>query len=368
MAAMPSPPKVRDRLPQIATLPLAQALTAAAQVLTIERTGAVSEPQLAATERALGVSLPADYRDFVREGGGMRAQGDPDFGFGQLTAFGPDELAERRDQLLEWFPGCTPCVIPLLLLGDEIEKETLGVGLDGRMYTVCARDEEIYPAGAFASALVEGLGEVIVRRPAGKPRPPPQLAVATFSTTDEADAFLRQLDEADAGQAPFDFISKADEKRLEIALTAGGKQVLVLHPSPRRFDEERFAEVCRAARATEVLTSADRVRVNVRSKTHRALADLEQVFYAEVDQWPFALIEHDSYSDVHRSKPLAGCHHLLRFESKTVGRVVGLSAGAEAWGKLVRLLLAILRHKAARDWEVALESNGRTSRAASASP
>ncbi|MDB4994004.1 MAG: hypothetical protein JWM74_1436 [Myxococcaceae bacterium] len=348
-------PTLKDRLPKLASLPLASALEQAKRHVSITRAGAVAAADIARAEAALGVHLPADYCAFLSEGGAMTVEGDASYGFGQLTVFGLDELARNRDAILERFPDGNPRVVPLLLFGDEIEQGFVGVGEDGDMCWVHAKGGESSTAGSFESELVDKLGDVIVVDEDKKAGRAPRFVVGSFADAEGADAWMEALDESDAGEGALDFVGKGEDTRLEVLPIAGGKQVLVVHPAPKKFDDARGAARCLEAGAESTLTTEDRVRVVVRSKTNRGLEALERHFYDAASEIQGGLVEHDTYLESRQKKKPDDCQYVLQLDSKTVGRTIGLTGGADACRELVVAVLGLLRNKASRDWELAFE-------------
>lgn len=355
-------PILKDHISEIESLPLAKALSEASKYVAIEREGAASESAISAAEAALGVTFPADYRAFLRDAGGMKVVGDAAYGFGYLYAFGLGELAARREELFTRFPDCEPKIVPLLLDGDEIEQGTVGVGLDGNMYWVHAKGGESHEAASFEEALVEDLGKVIIVDPDKRAGRTPRFVVATFATTDDADALLERFDEADAGEGDLDFVSQADETKLEILPIAGGKQVLIAHMAPYKFDEARAATVCREAGASSVLTTTSAMLVTIRSTTNRGFGSLVQAFDALAREVSSKLVEHDTSSEVLQKKSLAACHSVLKLDSKTTSglRAIGLRSGQEAGWELITAMLTLLRNKESKDCEIHVEEPAAT--------
>lgn len=306
-----------------------------------------------AVERALRVRLPSDYRSFVLNGGGMKVVGDEKFGFGVLTVFDVSKLKAKKEELERAMPGGEGVFVPLFLAGDELEQGVHCTNAEGEMFYVHARDEDVEAIGSFETELIEALGALIVPKPkdasgaAGA-----NFAVGTFASVEEAEATEALFDDAEPGTDALDFVDPSDGKQLEYLRL--DRQIVVLHPSARRFDRARLRSFLAEHGAVMTFDAADRLRVVVRSKTRRSADLLEEVFinvsrdFSDSSEW---------FDDERTRRLVRGARYVMDFDSKTAGRSACLEGDEDdATEKLVHAVLSLLRHKGAKDWELSFST------------
>jgi hypothetical protein len=93
------PPTLDDRIPNLRRLSLDSLVDAIAKYARVEVGGKHDGAEVDALVQTLGVTLPADYREFLCRFGHLRVVGDESYGFGVLEVFGVGTIEKARAQL-----------------------------------------------------------------------------------------------------------------------------------------------------------------------------------------------------------------------------------------------------------------------------